>query len=941
MEKCRIWNLYGPAEATIDCTYHFVDITTMIESIPMGMPLPNYQCIIQDEYSQNVFINQEGELCVGGVGVFAGYLGRDDLTEKALVEIDGEIFYRTGDLVRIDHNSLLHYQGRKDHQIKLHGQRIELGEIEGCLLNTSISACVVMKWGDDHLVAYVQTSDMNEERLRTHCQSHLPPYMIPSIFMVLEKLPLNANGKIDRKNLPTPQFTAISHHHDTDLSQLTPLEEHIRRIFSEAFHNESPNVAMSFGQMGGTSLDAIRAIWLIRQEIYSKMDAGVLFANPSVRQLAHAIQPFLVVNDNSSTTHVSSQLIEDQDRPMVSLSIELVGILLLISQWFFPIWAAYYFDSLILLLFVPVFHLLSYVVCQRLALHSDEIGDRVDKLYSWYYYRWWFLNNMWSINNSYWLKHLVGTPFYNSYLRFCGAKIEHHSHIYTTLIDTPWLLDVGESTFIDEEVILSSLLYQDQTYELHRIQIGSHCSINIRSVLYGNVLIDDDVYVEPMSSITGHIAASNHRISMIDRSLSFGQTIYQLICLFCLLLIHAVLIVTVYFIYHRCLGLLFPLPISLALIWLIWILMSLSIVVLLLKFIVGTVTCGHYPLNSHYYLHKLWLRQLIITSFHHSLSFVPPYDVLPTIIFGWLGAHIEHDVKFAKFQEILRFPSNLLTIEHGVITFGGVKLASFEMTKEGLCYLDEIHLGFGTNLANGCTIMPGTQISPEIIVGSLTLVTPRTISDHFNGVLLGIPACEMPFGTPDYTSFVNDNPSSNSPSFRNWLIICLSFFISKCFFITVYSSTPLIIALFIHIIVFCALYRYSNSTRKKRSHLFFSEIITHLQHFLHTLISDFFVFPGLYLSGTQFLVFLFRVFGAQIGSDVIISDISCLTDPYLVSIGDHVRLHKNAYIQVRYISMTFSFILTIISVLSSVPHNRTAAIQTGTHYCEPVKCAHG
>jgi hypothetical protein len=213
------------------------------------------------------------------------------------------------------------------------------------------------------------------------------------------------------------------------------------------------------------------------------MDAGVLFANPSVRQLAHAIQPFLVVNDNSSTTHVSSQLIEDQDRPMVSLSIELVGILLLISQWFFPIWAAYYFDSLILLLFVPVFHLLSYVVCQRLALHSDEIGDRVDKLYSWYYYRWWFLNNMWSINNSYWLKHLVGTPFYNSYLRFCGAKIEHHSHIYTTLIDTPWLLDVGESTFIDEEVILSSLLYQDQTYELHRIQIGSHCSINIRSTM--------------------------------------------------------------------------------------------------------------------------------------------------------------------------------------------------------------------------------------------------------------------------------------------------------------------------------------------------------------------------------------------------------------------------------------------------------------------------
>ena len=91
------------------------------------VPLPNYQCLILDDFLQSVIVDQEGELYVGGVGVFAGYLGRDDLTEKALIEIDGEIFYRTGDLVRMDNNGLLHYLGRKDHQIKLHGQRIELG----------------------------------------------------------------------------------------------------------------------------------------------------------------------------------------------------------------------------------------------------------------------------------------------------------------------------------------------------------------------------------------------------------------------------------------------------------------------------------------------------------------------------------------------------------------------------------------------------------------------------------------------------------------------------------------------------------------------------------------------------------------------------------------------------------------------------------------------
>ncbi|CAF4657150.1 unnamed protein product, partial [Rotaria sp. Silwood2] len=161
--NCRIWNLYGPAETTIDSTYHLVDVAMDREYIEIGISLPNYRCMILDELGQFITMDEEGELLLGGVGVFAGYLQRDDLTANALIEIDGEIFYRTGDLVRMDHNGLLHYQGRKDHQIKLHGQRIELGEIERCLLNTSISACVVIKWGDGHLVAYVQSSNIDVE----------------------------------------------------------------------------------------------------------------------------------------------------------------------------------------------------------------------------------------------------------------------------------------------------------------------------------------------------------------------------------------------------------------------------------------------------------------------------------------------------------------------------------------------------------------------------------------------------------------------------------------------------------------------------------------------------------------------------------------------------------------------------------------------------------
>jgi hypothetical protein len=309
MQSCRLWNLYGPAETTIDCTFHYVDITTIIESIPIGMPLPNYRCIIKDNFSQNVITNQEGELYVGGVGVFTGYLGRDDLTEKTLIEIYGEIFYRTGDLVRMDNNGLLHYQGRKDHQIKLHGQRIELGEIERCLLNISISACVVMKWGDDHLIAYVQTSDINETQLREHCQSHLPPHMIPSIFIILEKLPLNTNGKIDRKRLPSPNLSSstlpLSNELDSPCNQL---EERVHAVWCQVLRRDGQQISTktSFFCIGGHSLLFIE-LYHRYQSLFDfdarELSIAALLQQPTIIQHAQLLQQTTIDNMKSTQWH--------------------------------------------------------------------------------------------------------------------------------------------------------------------------------------------------------------------------------------------------------------------------------------------------------------------------------------------------------------------------------------------------------------------------------------------------------------------------------------------------------------------------------------------------------------------------------------------------------------------------------------------------------------
>jgi hypothetical protein len=236
-----------------------VDPIVDTDSVPIGQLLPNYQCVVLDVFLQPVTIGQEGELFIGGVGVFVGYLGRDDLTAKALVNIDSELYYRTGDLVRMDHNGLLYYQGRKDYQIKLHGQRIELGEIERCLLNTSISACIVIKWGDDHLVAYVQSSNIDEKQLREHCQSHLPPHMVPSKFMVLDKLPVNANGKVDRKVLPSPNFSNLSSsiHIDDNSQFLIPrnkIEVTIHNIWCDILQQNQISTDTNIFRIGGHSL---------------------------------------------------------------------------------------------------------------------------------------------------------------------------------------------------------------------------------------------------------------------------------------------------------------------------------------------------------------------------------------------------------------------------------------------------------------------------------------------------------------------------------------------------------------------------------------------------------------------------------------------------------------------------------------------------------------
>lgn len=207
-------NCYGPTEATVDSTTCLISPDDInLESIPIGKPVDNVSVYIVDRNNQLQPIGIPGELCIAGDGLAQGYLNQPDLTREKFVDNPFEPeakMYRTGDLSRWLPDGNIEFLGRIDHQVKIRGFRIELEEIEHHLLSCDqVKDCVVIDREDEneerYLCAYiVVNSKVEMSALREVLRGKLPDYMIPSIFLPIDKLPLTPNGKVDRKALPAP-----------------------------------------------------------------------------------------------------------------------------------------------------------------------------------------------------------------------------------------------------------------------------------------------------------------------------------------------------------------------------------------------------------------------------------------------------------------------------------------------------------------------------------------------------------------------------------------------------------------------------------------------------------------------------------------------------------------------------------------------------------------
>ncbi|HET7329403.1 amino acid adenylation domain-containing protein, partial [Dyella sp.] len=295
--RALLHNLYGPTEASIDVSYWDCAQDHDGATIPIGRPIQNLRLYVLDPLGQPTPIGVFGQLHIGGVGLARGYLNRPELTHEKFMDnplqgFAGDILYKTGDLARWTAGGYLEFAGRIDHQVKLHGLRIELEEIEAQLLGTGlIKDCVVVA-EDARLLAYVVATEGNAqaddiERLaKDHLRRVLPAYMMPAGFIVLDALPLSANGKVDRKALP--KGDPRSRRKAGYVAPRNQIEQQLCEVWQEVLKLERVGIYDNFFEFGGHSLLVMTLLERLRRRGMN-IEAKTVFVAPVLADMAVAI----------------------------------------------------------------------------------------------------------------------------------------------------------------------------------------------------------------------------------------------------------------------------------------------------------------------------------------------------------------------------------------------------------------------------------------------------------------------------------------------------------------------------------------------------------------------------------------------------------------------------------------------------------------------------
>ena len=518
--ELKIWNVYGPTEATVNTT---AKECLPGERITVGRPLNGYELHILDEQKNPCLPGQKGELYIGGDTLARGYLGQNEKTEESFLHLqEGKRFYKTGDLMSWNENGELEFFGRIDSQVKIRGYRVELSEIESILLehkNIRNSALTLHQVEGNHvLAAYVTLRDPHEKLERTELlnllESRLPPYMIPSFLDVLEAFPLLASGKADRKQLPFPRFPLVREAKNFR-EPVGEMEIAIARAWKNVFQIEKISAnAHFFRDLSGHSLSAAKTVTLLRSYGYPETQVRDIYSYPVLETLAAKIKakrvPVQKTNSASSPDfHFSPFRYYLCGIAQFVSSIFLYGLYTTPFVLIFPRWLNWFYGetsfrsvmipSLLIAASTWPALLVFSIIAKWLLL--GEIKNEPFPLWGWKYFRFWLSEKISALAGR---SILEGTPLLSLYLRAMGARIGANCILETAMIGVPDLLSIGANTSIGAGSQLLGFRVEGNTVRVGTIHIGERCYIGIHSCLGLNVRMENDSTLGDQSLLPDH-----------------------------------------------------------------------------------------------------------------------------------------------------------------------------------------------------------------------------------------------------------------------------------------------------------------------------------------------------------------------------------------------------------------------------------------------------
>jgi len=779
--EMNLANLYGPTEGEVT-----------VWACPKGRVLGRVSAGITIEGGKTVLANlrepkmaaslEPAEITFGGPFIARGYLGRPDLTEKAFVPDFTDAskkhrLYLTGDLGRWREGQL-ELLGRRDFQVKLRGFRIELGEIEAAIraAGSRNAVCLLRAGagGAPALVAYFEpgtSGPVSEAAARSSCQRMLPPYMQPQALVPLDKLPRNANGKVDRPKLPDPpkQTSAVAETVTTSLPS-TPTEIAVAASWAEVLGLNADKVPadVDFQLLGGSSLLAGRVTALIRKRLNLPALRGtVIYQHPTVQRLAALIDAQLAAAEAAKKLEGASEeqyAIAAVCQPHVTNLCDTRGISILIqctmvfwanflhqTQAWSPFWWKAYFiyakhGKLALFAFLPIafwgnlcMQAFILVILKWLCVGRQKPGTH--ELWSRHFFWWSFIRGLTDAIFKEFLPLIADTSLATIYLRLLGAHVGKGVHIGVIEISDPDLLYIEDNVTVGKKVQLRTSCVLRGAVHLNEIHLRERSAVGHMAVLSQGTEVPAGRAVTPLSTMPGwngpvgsisHVPASKR----CDLRFHYHQDLLRIfVGIPCVIGLHTAsywVLVTVleqlylfmwdYF--HEDTFDYFSIILPWVYMHVLW-MSFLLMVVLQKRLIVGRLGPGHQK-RTHWNEFRHWLHARAVESheFDEICDMWINTEVL-SMIYRFLGTKVGKRVQMDKF----------MAVEHDCIEIQDYTVLGSEVllsckasspwmevdSEDGGLVFEKVVMGRGSNCLDHCVLLPGSTLAEKAVLGTCTL----------------------------------------------------------------------------------------------------------------------------------------------------------------------------------------------------------------------------